>query len=649
MREICIDNGGTLTDICVFEGEKVFYTKTLTTPYDLSDCFISGLRKVSGVIYGQEDVERLLSETACIRYSTTQGTNALVQRKGPRIGLVVSGDFDIHELTANSAQRELFATIVGERLARVSADEMTGLISSSSVSEVATDLMSSGADRLAICLAGPGYAKAERSFAATYQVGFPQHLLGTIPYTLSHEIAGDAVAARRIWTTLFNAFLHNPMERFLVSAQRRLADSKSASPLLIFRNDGGTARVSKTAAIKTYSSGPRGGLEAMAAASAQRGYRRAVSIDVGGTSSDFGVVEGGTIRTAPRGAIERVPVSLAMSDIVSVGIGGGSIIRVEEGAIKVGPQSVGSVPGPACFGLGGQQATITDVALALGIIDPGSFFGGEMILDVTRSRAAIDAHVGGLLGLETTAAALRMKDVWTECLAASLNEHVTPNGDAILFAFGGAGPLLMSAVAAAAGYRSVFIPRMAAVFSAYGIGHAGLTQSYELSIDHGTGGLVAAVERLLARATRDMLAEGVALADCDVHAHLADAKGSVVAAIDAADRQTWPPDEEVAAETSLYLTVSASNAVRGHQTNGSPDAGTVASELTTGGRRCVHLNNGVQEIPVYRLVDQIVGATGSGPAVIEDEFFTGLVEEGWRISVLAGHDILLDADQRRGG
>ncbi|WP_286772946.1 hydantoinase/oxoprolinase family protein [Sphingomonas sp. 66-10] len=643
MKEICIDNGGTLTDICVFEGQNTFYTKTLTTPYDLSDCFMTGLRKVSKVVYGQEDVERLLSETASIRYSTTQGTNALVQRKGPRIGLVVSSDFDITQLTDGRAQHELFEAMVGERLVRVNLDS-EGRVTAESVSKAATELMSLGADRLSVCLAGPGYIQTERSFAELYQVQFPQHLLGTIPYTLSHEVAGDTAAARRIWTTLFNTFLHNPMERFLVSAQRRLADSKSASPLLIFRNDGGTARVSKTAAIKTYSSGPRGGLEAMAAASQQRGFARAVSIDVGGTTSDFGVVENGAIRTEPRGAIEGVPVSLAMSDIVSVGIGGGSIIRVEDGKIRVGPQSVGSAPGPACFGLGGQQATITDVALALGIIDPASFFGGQMSLDGARSRAAIDAHVGGQLGVGPVEAALQMKDAWTGHLAASLNEHVAFDGDAILFAFGGAGPLLMSAVATAAGYRSVLIPRMAAVFSAYGIGHAGLAQNYELSVDPAAGWLDVAVERLMARAGRDMMAEGIELADCEVSAHLADADGSVIAAIDVANPAAWPAPGQVAGEASLFLTVTAPVEASGRNVTVSAEAGTVSNPLVSSGERAVQLNGGEQAIPVYRLCDQAVGASGSGPAIIEDEFFTGLVEAGWKMSVLDGRDVLLQAE-----
>jgi len=640
MKEICIDNGGTLTDICVFEGDQLFYTKTLTTPYDLSDCFISGLRKVSRVIYGDEDVARLVAESTSIRYSTTQGTNSLVERKGPKVGLVVSSDFEIEELTIDNAQRGLLTSIVGERLVRLDVDDGSGHVSASSVSAAASELMLLGADRLAVCLAGPHYVRAERAFVSIYQREFPQHLLGTVPFTLSHEVAGDTVAARRIWTAVFNAFLHDPMERFLVSAQRRLADWSSASPLLIFRNDGGTARVAKTAAIKTYSSGPRGGLEAMAAVSAKRGYRRAVSIDVGGTTSDFGVVENGEIRTDLRGTVEGVPVSLAMSDIISVGIGGGSIIRAVEGVIKVGPDSVGSAPGPACFGLGGQKATITDVALVLGIIDRGSFFGGEMPLDVERSRAAIETHVGNMLGLETIDAALRMKDAWVKHLASSLHKHVGATDGAVLFAFGGGGPLLISAVARAAGYHSIYIPRVAAVFSAFGIGQAGLTQTYELSIDSGNGGLAIAVEQLLARAGRDMLAEGVALADCAVHARLVNTDGAVISTIDVAANKTWPPDSTTK-NASLHLTVAAPTTTQQHRNADIENATVTTSELVAFGQRRVHLNCGVAQLPVYRLADQVVGAVGSGPAIIEDEFFTGLIEEEWQITVLEGNDILL--------
>src|SRR5581483_7030899 len=189
---------------------------------------------------------------------------------------------------------------------------------------------------------------------------FPPHLLGTLPVVYGHELVADEDDSRRTWTAIFNSFLHPAMERFLYSAEHRLQEHKIRKPLLIFRNDGGASRVARTSAIKTYSSGPRGGAEALRALAAHYGFDRVVGMDVGGTTTDITVVANGEIRTEAYGTIEGVRSSLPLCDVTSVGVGGSSIISVVDGSIKVGPDSVGSTPGPACFGFGGTSATITD-------------------------------------------------------------------------------------------------------------------------------------------------------------------------------------------------------------------------------------------------------------------------------------------------
>ena len=358
---INIDNGGTLTDFCVIDGANVHRTKSVTTPYDLSKCLFDGLNKTSRTLYGHEDLLRRLLSTDHIRYSTTQGTNALVERKGQRLGLLLAGLAADH-LQRDGQQRGVFADLVGKRVATLdlSLDD-AGL-------EIATtrainQLASAGANRIVIGVGGAERDVGEARLKNMLLRKFPPHLLGAIPLLYSLDVVQDDDDSRRIWTALFNAFLHPAMERFLYSSEHRLREYKTKNPLLIFRNDGNSARISRTAAVKTYSSGPRGGAEGLKALAAHYGFERLLGMDIGGTTSDICLVENGRVRTDRRGRIEGVATSLPLCDVVSAGVGGSSIISVIDGTIKVGPESVGGAPGPACFGLGGKEATITDAFL----------------------------------------------------------------------------------------------------------------------------------------------------------------------------------------------------------------------------------------------------------------------------------------------
>ena len=625
-KEICIDNGGTLTDIVVIDGERVFTSKTLTTPADLSQCFFDGLRKVSAAAYGQENVERLLAETDSVRYSTTQGTNALVERKGPRIGLVLSAEFPLASLSA----QPLFQAIVGDRVATVDAANCTA----AEVIRLAGELALKGASRLVVCLAGPGFARLETRFQAIYDDAFPPHLLGTLPLTLAHETTGDGDQARRCWTAIFNGFLHPPMESFLFSAQKRLKNYRSAAPLLIFRNDGGSAKVSKTAAIRTYSSGPRAGMEAVQAMAARHGYRQVISVDVGGTTSDLGFVTDGRVASDLRGLIEGVPISLELCRIPSVGVGGGSIIRVENGTIAVGPESVGAVPGPACFGLGGSRATITDALLVLGILAPESFFGGEMRLDRDRAAAAVIREVGEPLGLGLEEAALAMEQAWLEKLAAAIRSRTKPAADSILFAFGGAGPMAICGLAEKIGIERVLIPRLAALFCAWGVGFSDVSQHYEMTLESRTAtALKAALAVLSERAKRDMRAEGLDLDEVRLQARLVTGDRARGIDLDGGGVHGW---EDEPGELSVQLQVGKA----GRRVT--PITGLAeppSSPARPGGSRRIV---GRGEVPVYCLADLPEGARAHGPAILEGDYFTGSIPSGWRFRIISGGDALLE-------
>ena len=248
-RLINIDNGGTLTDICVWDGQNFNYAKTLTTPFDLSKCLFDGLTKASESIFGAPDLEALLHSTKHIRYSTTQGTNALVERKGPRIGLVTDDAAVVAELRATEAEASLFDALIGPRVAVIDphADEDTLIFDLvQQVNKLTTD----GAARIVVAVgdaSGPG----ERRMRSILLRKFPRHLLGSVPVLYSWEFTADRVRTRRIWSGVINAFLHPTMERFLYNAEDRLRSHRVQNPLLIYRNDGASSRVAKSVALKT--------------------------------------------------------------------------------------------------------------------------------------------------------------------------------------------------------------------------------------------------------------------------------------------------------------------------------------------------------------------------------------------------------------
>ncbi|WP_051278156.1 hydantoinase/oxoprolinase family protein [Solimonas flava] len=633
---INIDNGGTLTDICVIDGGKVWRTKTLTTPYDLSKCLFEGLKKASRVIYGEEDLQKLLLSTAHIRYSTTQGTNALVERKGPRLGLITGNGLDAGAVRAHDGASALFDALVGERVATLDAGADEEVLARAAVAAV-NQLASSGANRIVIAFGGAGRGDAERRVRSLLLRKFPPHLLGAIPLLYSHELVEDEHDARRAWSALFNAFLHPAMERFLYSAEHKLRENRARHPLLIFRNDGHSARVAKTTAIKTYSSGPRGGMEGARALAAHYGLRQLLSMDVGGTTTDIGIVEDGRVRADTRGKVEGVSTSMPLCDVVSVGVGGSSIIRVENGEIRVGPQSVGSAPGPACFGLGGTEATITDAFLVQGLLDPASFFGGELKIDVERARAVIQDKVAAPLGVSVEAAAQRMEAAWVAKVADSLRAYATIGPDTTLAAFGGGGPFVVCKVADAAGIRRILIPGLAAVFSAFGLGFSDIAHQYDAPLpSNDAAGLRAATEALLQKARRGMYGEGIELDDCDITTTLqvSDAQGERSLALDG---DALPAG--LAPDARLTLSLLAARTIAQPQLAGQFSGHTQPAQAA--GTRRVLIDGAPQAVPLYRAEEQAAQSGAAGPAVLEEAFYTCRIDAGWRFEFNDSGDILL--------
>ncbi|MEZ2189484.1 hydantoinase/oxoprolinase family protein [Corynebacterium sp. CCM 9204] len=631
---INIDNGGTLTDICVWDGGEFSFTKTLTTPFDLSECLFEGIAKASANLYGERHLVRLLHEAEHIRYSTTQGTNALVERKGPSIGLLVEDLAVVDAMQSDDDHSALFTDLVGTRVETFDiSDDTLEFSLVQTVNKLTTD----GAARLVVVGRD---AESERTVRNLLLRNFPRQLLGSVPVLCSWEFVEDIDDARRAWSSVVNTFLHPVMERFLYQAQSRLRDNKVTNPLLVYRNDGASSRVSKSVALRTYSSGPRGGLEGTAALARSYSLDHVLMMDVGGTTTDVGVVDNCTIETKRRGQVGEATISFPMSSVHSSGVGGSSIIGVRDGKIVVGPRSVGAAPGPACFGLGGKDATITDVKVLLGVLDPDTYLNGQMHLDASRSRAVITSTIAEPLGISLEEALIRMEDAYLETMAETFRDLV--RDDTTLAAFGGAGPMSACGAAEKAGVKRVLIPRMAAVFSAFGISFSDIGKTYEISI---TGTDAESLQRhhdeLLHRAERDMFQEGYSLAECETEWALEqhDESGEVIST------RGYRHGEDLGdLEGNLMLCLDVKK-VLPHADLGDDDS-VEASDAVSTTIRAVRVGaDEIRDLPVYVLEDQAPGARAAGPAIIEGPFFTARVTPGWVFTVTSNGDLII-SDER---
>ena len=634
-RLINIDNGGTLTDIVVGSGRDFTFTKTLTTPVDLSQCLFDGMTKASTQLYGEPNLAKLLHSTRHIRYSSTQGTNALIERDGPLIGLITDDSGLVNELRASDESALLFDDLIGDRVGLLPSEDAHDALRTAFVAQI-NRLTTAGAERLIVAAAT---LEREHLYKRAMLKNFPRHLLGSVPVLFSREFATDTLRSRQIWSGILNSYLHPTVERFLYNAEDRLRAHKIKNPLLIYRNDGASSRVAKSVALKTYSSGPRGGLEGTRALAEAYSLKNVLMIDVGGTTTDVGAVNNSTISTERHGSVKGVSISYEMSNVHSTGVGGSSIIAVEGGQVTVGPESVGAAPGPACFGFGGTQATITDVNLLLGVLDPDTYLNGEMFLDSERSRAVITKTIAEPLGISLEEALVRMEGAYSQRMAGAFAHFVGDPETTTLAAFGGGGPMSACSAARIAGVRHVLVPKLAAVFSAFGISFSDIAQTYETNITGMDPNAVDEAKKAMgSKASRDMFQEGHALDDCLLDWRLV---------TESADGSSCPStvysDGLIPSLTegqSLILSLKATFALPHPVIEGGIP--TDKSEAVASGTRGVRSSaTQVDNISVYQLEDQQPGATASGPAIVEGPFFTARVPAGWSLDISAAGDLLL--------
>lgn len=475
-RLINIDNGGTFTDVCVVDAGEIHYAKTLTTPFDLGQCFLTGLGKAAELVCGTADPEALLHGTEHLKYATTRAPDALRHRQGPKLGLLSAQRAFPELLATEPVQRDMFNALVGDRVAWIAPDAEPDALEAA-LDVALSGLMAAGAARLVVSIGGPDGASHESRILELLCRGERGgHPLAVSP-VLSWKTADDVDEVRRTWTSLLNAFVQPATDLLLRDTERRLGEIRADHPLLIFRNDGRSSRSANLPALKTFGSGPRGGLEGTRALATAYDFEQVVMVDIGGTTTDIGVVTGQEFQVWRGARLSGVPTSLELAAISSHGIGGGSALRVRDGAITVGPDSVGAVPGPACIG-GGTEATISDVLLLRGILNGETFLNGEIELDIERSWKVVTANIADPLGLPLPEALVLAEDAYVHRIA-ELVSTTDISGEGVLVAVGGAGPMTACAAARKAGIRRVIVPSTAAVFSAVGIGLADPEERYE--------------------------------------------------------------------------------------------------------------------------------------------------------------------------
>lgn len=471
-----VDVGGTFTDAVLLDGEEVHTAKLPSTPEDQSRAVIDAVAEVlrrAGAEAG---------EVESFAHGMTVGTNALLEERGARTALIATEGFaDLLEI-GRQDRPELYrlcapkpAPLVEEGL-RFEAAERTGPegvvepLAPGEPERLAELVRGSGAESVAVCLLfsylDPTH---EREVAARLREELPD-----VHVSASHEVLPRFREFERLSTTTIDAYLSPLLGRYLGRLGAGAARSGLPEPV-VMRSSGGVASSAEAARAGAWSvlSGPAGGAVGAALLATACGDGNALGLDMGGTSCDVCVVEGGEVRRTDSREIGGRVIQLPMVDVHTVGAGGGSVgWRDPGGALRVGPRSAGADPGPACYGRGGTEPTVTDANLLLGNLDAGSTLAGGVALDPEAARAAVGALAEslGLRELEAAEGIVRVanQEMVRALRVVTVERGVDPRRFALL-PFGGAGPMHAAAIAAELGIDRVLCPRAGGVLSALGL------------------------------------------------------------------------------------------------------------------------------------------------------------------------------------
>ena len=485
-----VDIGGTFTDFTAYDHStgQVHVDKVLTTPHAPQEAVFAGLGQLAARLPG------LFEDAGRVNHASTLVTNAILEQKGVPTALVTTAGFrDVLQQRVEHRYNvyDLFIKYpepIVPRQHRYGVTERmyfdgavrTPLDEAQLVS-IAQDIKANGIKAVAVCFLH-SYRNPAHELRA---VEILREHLPDVAISVSHDVSPEPREYQRASTTVLDAYVKPLVDSYLSRLEEGLGERGCVSALEIMLSNGGstTAANARNFPIQMIESGPAAGAEAASWMCRKYGVGDTLSFDMGGTTAKLCVLRGGTPERARKFEAARVhrfvagsglPVSVPVYDLVEIGAGGGSIARLDAlGLISVGPDSAGSDPGPACYGLGGRNPTITDADLVLGLLDPDHFLGGEMRLDLQAARDAIETEIAAPLELSVERAAHGIFDLVNETMAAAARLHIAEKGcdtsRLTMIAFGGAGPLHAVELGRKLGCPAVLFPPHAGVMSSLGL------------------------------------------------------------------------------------------------------------------------------------------------------------------------------------
>lgn len=483
-----VDIGGTFTDLVLESSNGVQASTKVLTTYDTpEDAIITGLQTVCKQVTIQPD------KISQIIHGTTLATNALIERRGAKTALITTQGFrDVIEMRTESRfeQYDLNLTLPAPLLTRDHRYVVNERMDANG--KILIPLQKAEIDALAERLVQFGYDSIAVGLLHSYANDSHEKMIGRaladrlpdVMISLSSEVSPQMREYERFNTTIANAYIKPLMKSYLSRLKGRLAKEGAYCPVFLMHSGGGIISLENAAEfpVRLVESGPAGGAVFAAHIAASHGLDRALSFDMGGTTAKICLVKDHTPKTARTFEVARtyrfkkgsgMPISIPVIDMVEIGAGGGSLAHVDSlDQIRVGPESAGSQPGPACYGRGGTAPTVTDSDLILGKLDPAGFAGGSIPLYTERATQALDIHIGSKLDMEAVEAAWGVVEMVDENMANAARVHAVENGEDLseytMIAFGGAAPLHAARLCEKLGIRRCLIPQGAGVGSAIG-------------------------------------------------------------------------------------------------------------------------------------------------------------------------------------
>ncbi len=482
-----VDIGGTFTDVVLESGQDFYSTKVLTTYSAPENAIIEGLHKVCELSGLKPSViEQII-------HGTTLATNALIERRGAKTAFITTDGFrDVIEMRTESRfeQYDLNLQLPEPLLPRHRRYTLAERINAKG--EVMIELQRQDVEELVDQIAAAGYESVAVGFLHSYVNDVHEQLvvevlkdkLPNAMVSVSSEVSPQMREYERFNTVIANAYIKPLMKSYLGRLSDRLGNEGVGCSIFLMHSGGGIISIDSAAEfpVRLVESGPAGGAVFAANIAARYGLDKVLSFDMGGTTAKICLIKNQTPKTSRVFEVARtyrfkkgsgMPISIPVIDMVEIGAGGGSLARVDNlRQIRVGPESAGSEPGPACYGRGGERPAVTDADLVLGKLDADNFAGGSIILDVNGSAKALSRHLGEELNMDTETAAFGLVEVVDENMANAARVHAVENGEDLaeytMIAFGGAAPLHASRLCEKLGMDRLLIPPGAGVGSAIG-------------------------------------------------------------------------------------------------------------------------------------------------------------------------------------